>query len=166
VNESDLKEDPIPEKNVVMNPYYQGSSYVKLVMSSQKKRKTVGTHKDSDRPQKKRLRAREPVVKSSELVCVTPANSKVVDTSAAKVGQPKEGVSEGRLNHMRKNGCTQEEFIKVVQKFGLPEVMKSVAGKDSGDQKQLRNRLASVAYNTVKYQAARFAVLSNPVNDK
>ena len=164
MNESE-KEDPIPEKNVVMNPYYQGSSFVKLVMSS-KKRKTVGTHKDSDQPLKKRLRKREPVEKSSELGCVAPANSKVVDTSAAKVEQPKEGVLEGILDHMRKNACTQEEFIKVVEKFGLPEVMKFVAGKDSGDQKQLRTRLASVAYHTVKYQAARFAVLSNPVNDK
>ena len=53
-----------------------------------------------------------------------------------------------------------------MRKFGLPEVMKFVAGKDSGDQKQLRNCLASVAYNTLNFQGARFAVLSNPVNDK
>ena len=158
------KEEPIPEKNMVTNPFYRDPPMVKLVMSS--KRKTVDTHNDSDQPIKKRLRKSVPVEKPSELVRMILAKSKVVGKPHAKVEQPKEVVLEGILDYMRKNGCTQKEFVDVLKEFGLPEVLKFAAGKDPRDQKKLRTSVANVAYRTVKNQAAKCAKLSNPLNDK
>ena len=61
MSESDLKEDPIPEKNVVINPYYQESPNVKLVMSS-RKRKNINAHTDTQMSLKKRIKARKSTV--------------------------------------------------------------------------------------------------------
>jgi hypothetical protein len=119
VNESDLKEDPIPEKNVVINPYYQGSPYVKLVMSS-RKRKNINAHTDTQMPPKKRIKARKSTVFES------PADSEEIATPADKIY---EGLLEAKLNCMRRKGFTSEEFIHVVMQFGITAVLNLVGGK-------------------------------------
>ena len=147
---------------------------VKSVVSSQKKRKIESTHTEKSRPLKKRRSAcefpRQPIVEFSVPVSVSPASGEVVTTPAAKVTQPKEGLStvqlklEARLNHMRENGFEEADFRQLLRNFGLKEVLNLVDGEDRTDQKFFRNGLASLAYQTLRGQAVRYSRLNPLIN--
>ena len=79
----------------------------------------------------------------------------------AEVTQPKKTLS-AELNHMREYGFEKTDFVELLKKFELNEVLALVTGEDSFDQKSLKKSLANVAYRMLLAQATRYS-LQNPV---
>jgi hypothetical protein len=91
-----------------------------------------------------------------------------VPTPSVEVTQPKlqlnkrQHLLETKLNQMREGGFDKEDFMRLLRKFDLLEVLGLVAGENDFDQKNLRKSLANVAYQMLRGQATRFS-LKNPV---
>ena len=73
-------------------------------------------------------------------------------TPIVEVTQPKKVLSfvqlqlETKLNQMRERGFEKEDFMRLLRKFDLNDVLGLVAGENDFDQRNLRKSLAGVAY--------------------
>ena len=134
-----------------------------------KKRKAEISHaekrEESSRPLKKRRSAceyeKEPTVESRVSLAASFSSGEGLPAPTTEVTQPKKTLS-AELNHMRKYGFEKTDFVELLNKFELNEVLAHLAGENRIDKRSLKKSLANVAYRMLLAQATRYS-LQNPV---